>query len=601
MNTVSFGFAFSALFAIAYLRWGACDGGTIPSRKSSDPEKTAFFGRLMVYREFGRRAKRRFDRWLREYPRATPIGVFLFALALVGASAWSVEVASERTRRAAAVMQASEIVSALERQAAANSAYFQATSALFLSSRRVTPDFFRSFITRLRLDYDLTGVTALGWARASMPSELPALTGRMLEAGIDDFAIHPPPSQADGPLFIVTIIEPDTPMNHAVIGFNMRSEARRAAAIDRALRTRAMSATDPVKLMIDQNEDHATGFVVYLPIADDDSDEVRGLVYGAIRTEEFILSAVKPSLIETGRIEIFDTTPDGEELIFAVGESEKIENPLEQRFAVFDQQWAVRFYPTGGHWLYPLTLVVLIGGVSFSMLLLAYVLLVQRRNQDLVELVNAQAEREAERAAFVRELNHRVKNSLSNVTSIIALTRRNATDINSFADNLMERVRALAASHSLLDGAQWGPTDLKALIETQLGSHGHAHGRILADGPNVLISPNDALSIGLALHELLTNATRYGALSTDEGEVRLHWSVVDDEKISVSWEERGGPPVAEPAKRGFGLNLIERALAHELGTPIRIEFPPSGLRCEFDIPLRKPKSFQLRRKDTPLN
>jgi two-component sensor histidine kinase len=236
---------------------------------------------------------------------------------------------------------------------------------------------------------------------------------------------------------------------------------------------------------------------------------------------------------------------------------------------------------------------VLVGGVAFASLLLAYILLVQRRNEDLQILVAAQAEREAERASFVRELNHRVKNSLSNVTSIISLTRRNANDLDSFTSSLLERVRALAASHSLLDGAQWGPTDIKALVEAQVSSHDHADGRIRMNGPNVLISPNDALSIGLALHELLTNAARYGALSTNEGQVDIDWHVSGD-AVAVSWVEHGGPTVTEPAKRGFGLNLIERALAQELGSPIMIDFLPGGLRCKFSVPLRAPKSFRLR-------
>jgi two-component sensor histidine kinase len=236
----------------------------------------------------------------------------------------------------------------------------------------------------------------------------------------------------------------------------------------------------------------------------------------------------------------------------------------------------------------------MIGGVSFSLLLLAYVMLVQRRNEDLHALVDAQAQRETERAAFVRELNHRVKNSLSNVTSIISLTRRNATDIDSFANGLLERVRALAASHSLLDGAQWGPTDLRALIQAQLGVQDEPYARILVDGPNVLISPNDALTVGLALHELLTNATRYGALSTDEGQVSVRWQIEGADTVSVTWEEKGGPVITPPERRGFGLNLIERALAHELGKPIKIEFPPTGLRCMFSISLRQPKPFRLR-------
>lgn len=545
----------------------------------------------------GDRAKGRFDRWLRDYPRATPIGVFVTALVLVGASAFSVEYASVKTARAADVVRSGEIIAAIERQSATNSAYFQATSALLVSAQTVSPDFFRQFAQRLRLDYDMTGVVALGWSEAVSRSNLPNLVSRMNALGYSNFQVSPEPAATDSTINTITMVEPRTSINLAYIGHNMYGETRRAAAMDRARRTNAMAATDPVKLVMDKNAKGATGFVVFLPVTDANSGRFKGFVVGGIRTVDFIRSAVKPELLDTGQIEIFDITPNGEERIFSTSGQGRLGSPVEQRFSVFDQQWVVRYYPISKHTLYPLTLVVLIGGISFSLLLLAYILLAQRRNEDLLALVDAQAARETERAALVRELNHRVKNSLSNVTSIIALTRRSATDIDVFANSLMERVRALAASHSLLDGAEWGPTDLKALVVAQLGSHDHAAGRIITDGPNVLISPNDALSIGLALHELLTNATRYGALSTDAGRITIKWRIVDDRMISVLWEEQGGPPASEPTKRGFGLNLIQRALAHELGSPITIEFPASGLRCEFAIPLRIPKSFKLRRED----
>lgn len=545
----------------------------------------------------GDRAKGRFDRWLRDYPRATPIGVFVTALVLVGASAFSVEYASVKTTRAADVVRSGEIVAAIERQAATNSAYFQATSALLISAQTVSPAFFRQFAERLRLDYDMTGVVALAWSEAVSRNDLPDLTRRMNELGHPNFRIYPQPPATDRTINAITMVEPRTASNLRYIGRNQYGEARRATAMDRARRTNALAATDPVRLAPDSHAAGPTGFVVFLPVTDANSGRFKGFVVGGIRTVDFIRSAVKPELLETGQIEIFDITQKGEERIFSTSGEGRLGAPVEQRFSVFDQQWVVRYHPISKHALYPLTLVVLIGGISFSLLLLAYILLAQRRNEDLLALVDAQAAREAERAALVRELNHRVKNSLSNVTSIIALTRRSATDIDVFANSLMERVRALAASHSLLDGAEWGPTDLKALVEAQLSSHDHAAGRIITNGPNVLISPNDALSIGLALHELLTNATRYGALSTDTGRVSLRWQIIDDNMISVQWEEQGGPTVSEPTKRGFGLNLIQRALAHELGSPIKIEFPPSGLRCEFAIPMRMPKSFRLRRED----
>lgn len=546
---------------------------------------------------FGERAKGRFDRWLRDYPRATPISVFLFALLLVSASAWSVEMAGERARQADAQAEANGIVAAIERQAAANNAYFQATSALFVSSEAVSPDFFHQFVEQLRLDYDLTGVVALGWSEAIAPQNLPALNSRMATQGYTDFRLYPEKKSTGALIHAITMVEPQTPGNAKIIGFDMHSEVRRAAAMDRARKTNAMAATDPVQLMIDTNVRSAPGFLVYVPVTSlNGAHRFKGYVYSAIRTRDFILSAIKSGRLSPGRIEIFDSTDRGRERIFsfASDDAQILGSPVEQRVDAFDQKWLLRYYPAGRHSLYPLTLVVMIGGVSFSLLLLAYVLLVQRRNEDLHELIDAQAKRETERAAFVRELNHRVKNSLANVTSIISLTRRNAKDIDSFANDLLDRVRALAASHSLLDGAQWGPTDLRALVVAQVGSQNGAADRIHIDGDHVLISPSDALTVGLALHELFTNATRYGSLSNDEGKLNVSWRVEGAEAVSVLWEEKDGPAVTPPAQRGFGLNLIERALAHELGQPITIEFLPAGLRCSFAISLRKQKAFRLR-------
>lgn len=543
----------------------------------------------------GEWVKGRLDRWLRDYPRATPIGIFLFVLTLVGASAWSVELAGERTRRSDAKIQASEIAGAIERQAASNGAYLEATSALFMSLHNVSPDFFRQFIDRLRVAYDLTGVVGIGWSEVVPANEVPALEARMRAAGHPDFRIHPEHKGATGERHVITMLEPENAPNAKTLGFDMHSEARRAAAMDKARRTGRIAASDTVTLVQDSGGPNSPGFLVYAPVNTFGRGVFKGFVYSPIRTRDFILAAAKTRLPTTGRVDIVDLNAKGREPIFSLdNKTGALATPVEQSVSVFDQQWVLLYYPPSDKSLSPLTLTVLVGGVAFSLLLLAYILLAQRRNEDLQTLVAAQAEREAERASFVRELNHRVKNSLSNVTSIISLTRRNTTDLDSFTSSLLERVRALAASHSLLDGAQWGPTDLKALVETQVSSHDHADGRIRMNGQHVLISPNDALSIGLALHELLTNAARYGALSSNEGQVSIAWHV-DGEAVSVLWEEHGGPPVIEPAKRGFGLNLIERALAQELGSPIVIDFLPGGLRCKFAVPLRTPKSFRLRR------
>ena len=108
------------------------------------------------------------------------------------------------------------------------------------------------------------------------------------------------------------------------------------------------------------------------------------------------------------------------------------------------------------------------------------------------------------------------------------------------------------------------------------------------------LAPNDALSFGLAIHELATNASKYGALSCPGGTITVDWSVVSDEVARVEWIERGGPPVAQDRKRGFGTELIEKIVAHELKHPVELDFEPQGVRCVLQVPIRKPSAFAMR-------
>ncbi len=520
----------------------------------------------------------------------------MVALALVVTAAWSVELAEKRIRLAGQQSMVDEIASSLERQAAADEAYLEAMGAVFANAGSPSPQIFRNYVQRLHVLERVRGVIGLGWVQIVEQRDLPALRRQMVAGGHADFRLRPFARPTEWPAFVVTMLEPRSAENGQLIGFDMRSEARRAAAIARARRTDAVAATDPTKLIQDNALAHSPGFLVFAPVRSLTDERLRGLVYLPVRTGDFVTAAVRSELLESGRIELVDGTPDGEEVIFRASpaEAEKFGSTLEEHVEVFDQQWTLRYAPVADETFYPLSVIVLFGGTAFSLLLVAYFLLVQRRNNDLQALLETQTVQEKERAAFVRELNHRVKNSLANVTSIISLTRHSTDDVNAFAETLLQRVRALAAGHSLLAGGQWTPTSLRSIVATQLEPHGRAEHHIVMEGPEVMVSPNDALTVGLAFHELATNAMRYGALSTDEGQVTVRWQIADDNWVQVEWIEEGGPPVTPPEANGFGLNLVQRALAHELRRPIEIDFDPRGLRCRFFIQLRQPRSFQLR-------
>src|SRR5688500_14095178 len=198
------------------------------------------------------------------------------------------------------------------------------------------------------------------------------------------------------------------------------------------------------------------------------------------------------------------------------------------------------------------------------------------------------------RNSLTRELNHRVKNTLANVLSILALTRRRATSLEEFADGLDGRIRALSATHDLLTQSDWGTTPIQAVIEAELAPYANStEHEVEMTGPHVELAPNDALSLGLAIHELATNAANFGALSQRGGKVSIRWDMINERLARINWVESGGPPVEEKRKRGFGSDLIEKIVAHELKTPVDLRFERDGVRCTLTIPVRQPAAFEI--------
>jgi two-component sensor histidine kinase len=199
------------------------------------------------------------------------------------------------------------------------------------------------------------------------------------------------------------------------------------------------------------------------------------------------------------------------------------------------------------------------------------------------------------RDSLTRELNHRVKNTLANVLSILALTKRRATSLDEFTERLEGRIRALSATHDLLTNSQWGSTPVRSVISAELAPYSRNLGPVIEmHGPHVELAPNDALSLGLAIHELATNAAKYGALGQPGGKLTIEWTRIGEDLARISWREDGGPPVPAQRTRGFGMELIERIVANELQNPVEMDFHPDGVRCTLTVPVRKSNPFAIR-------
>ena len=194
---------------------------------------------------------------------------------------------------------------------------------------------------------------------------------------------------------------------------------------------------------------------------------------------------------------------------------------------------------------------------------------------------------EASQHLLLEELNHRVKNTLAMVQSIASQTLRATPAAERFPEAFQSRLQALAQAHDLLTRGQWRGASLHEVAEVTLSPHTTPGGRVKISGPPVALSPGIAVSLHLALHELATNAAKYGALSVEQGEVKLQWAVTGGVQpaLRIEWGESGGPPVVPPQRRGFGSRLIERGLAHEVDGEVDLAFSPKGVVCRVTVPL----------------
>ena len=189
---------------------------------------------------------------------------------------------------------------------------------------------------------------------------------------------------------------------------------------------------------------------------------------------------------------------------------------------------------------------------------------------------------------LVNELNHRVKNTLAIVQSIATQTLRGEGADGAMRRAFESRLAALAAANDLLTMENWESASLRQVIEEAGLGCGAPAARFNVTGPEVRVQPRAAVAIAMAVHELCTNAVKYGALSNAVGKVAVEWQVTqsgDAHRLRLRWCEEGGPPVAPPKSRGFGTRMIERALAVELGGSARIEFLPEGVCCTVEASL----------------
>lgn len=213
-----------------------------------------------------------------------------------------------------------------------------------------------------------------------------------------------------------------------------------------------------------------------------------------------------------------------------------------------------------------------------------------RRRQREVEAHLEERQRTHERQALlIRELHHRVKNTLATVQGLLGATARSTKDVETFYHSFSDRIVSLGKTHNLLTEDYWQTAPLEHLLRNELGPYNDVgERRIIFDGPDVELAADLAVPIGMAIHELTTNAAKYGALTQPGGGIRILWSLEQGETkriLHLDWIESGGPPVAPPQRKGFGSTLLQRVLAQQCSAIVGIDYLATGLRFHMEVPL----------------
>jgi two-component sensor histidine kinase/integral membrane sensor domain MASE1 len=207
----------------------------------------------------------------------------------------------------------------------------------------------------------------------------------------------------------------------------------------------------------------------------------------------------------------------------------------------------------------------------------------------LAALFAERRQAEARQDLLIAELDHRVKNVLARVAVIAVHTRQSSMTMDEFVQALDGRIQSMAAAHSLLSQSRWGGVGLTDLIRRQLAPY-TTDANTQIGGPEVMLTAVETQAVAMVIHELVTNAAKYGALSGPDGRVSVSWDRTGTGVatiLTIAWRELGGPPVAAPVQCGYGSSLIRDLIPHELGGTVDLKFASDGACCKIEIPLKR--------------
>jgi two-component sensor histidine kinase/CHASE1-domain containing sensor protein len=484
-----------------------------------------------------------------------------------------------------------------------------------------TPSDWRTYVASLKLQSNYPGIQGVGYAAVVPPKAFDAFVAHQKASGNKDFRYFP---SCDRDLCTsIVLLEPMDWRNKRAVGFDMFSEATRRLAMESARDSGDPVLSGKVLLLQEANEGVQAGTLLYLPLYDDAKPLVtmadrraalRGFVYSPFRMNDLITKSLRlwdAGMFDLVNIRIYDGKVGRDSLLFdsrhrsiadvssfGIEKGGAFENTVN--LTLHRTPWTIQLSSTSAFdsrltfWK-PILAAILGFLISVMAGLIVGFVALQREAQHAatqrlsVEVAQRRSAQE-QLSLAVRELGHRVKNTLTVVTAIASQTVRHSGSLSEFDRAFRMRLQALGRVHDLLTSGRNYATEMGSLVTEVLKPYqDEGETRVNAIGAPIVLPPNTAIMLSVLFNELATNATKYGALSCPSGQIKLSWEHTgdgEDKRLRLVWEEVGGPPVVEPEHAGFGTNVTRFVVERSLGGTAALHYRAEGVRCVIEFPWR---------------
>lgn len=461
----------------------------------------------------------------------------------------------------------------------------------------IVRDEFLRFLSSVDIVTELSGVQGIGFARMIASTDTALAEDEVRTHYGLDIKITP---DTDQPWRTpIVLLEPQNPRNSAALGYDMYSEPVRRMAMDLAIQTGEARMTAPVQLVQEITSDKQTGFLIYLPFqntaqpAGIQSRPVEGFVYAPFRGGDLIRAALEVGAPLPVALRIVDTQTPDDPLFDSSAQAGDRPRHHSRSLDILGRTWRFDVWSdTAAIGQVRHLNSVLLGLTSFLFAAAAaYAVFARQKEAVQARAVAAAAAREAEyRELLLQEMKHRIKNHIARIQSISRQSARGATDVKAFTTAFDARLQAMSAVQEILAGSAVAQADVRAVLVKELQQSLDAtEVQHLIDGPPVRLDERQAHAFALVVHELVTNAMKYGGLSVGGQGLEIRWTVQTDAgspRIDLHWSERISGLATPPASgSGFGSRLIEASLKGELQGSLIRDYGPEGLQIRISFPL----------------